>query len=259
REGARVEELDEARAARAAAARRLEDAERELGRTRRLYEGGAVSRQSWENAETAVRLARSEHERATARLRLLESGPRAETVAAQAAAVRQASAAAAQIEAALDNTVLRAPFDGVVTVRHRDVGEIVAPGVPVVSLLDPGDRWVRIYVQGDRVGRIGLGRRASITDDAHAGRRYEGEVVHIADEAEFTPRNVQTREERVKLVYAVRVAITGDPDYDLKPGLPVDVRVPPADTGDDAGGDTGSDAGGSHAGADIGRVPGDPR
>ena len=109
--------------------------------------------------------------------------------------------------------------------RHHEPGEIIGPGAPVVSVLDRDHRWVRIYVPEDRIGRLRIGQRASIASDTFHDRRYPGAVSAIASEAEFTPKTVQTREERVKLVYAVKVAITGDRDYQLKPGMPVDVSL----------------------------------
>ncbi|HEX9944680.1 MAG TPA: HlyD family efflux transporter periplasmic adaptor subunit, partial [Thermoanaerobaculia bacterium] len=123
------------------------------------------------------------------------------------------------------NLAVTAPFDGLVTVRHRQPGEIVPAGSPVLTLIDPADRWVRIYIKEDRVGSVRLGSRAAISSDTYPGKTYTGEVAFIASEAEFTPKNVQTTEERVKLVYAVKVRILGDPGYELKPGLPADVRL----------------------------------
>jgi HlyD family secretion protein len=110
-----------------------------------------------------------------------------------------------------------------VTIRHREPGESVSPGLPVLTVMDPEDRWVRIYVREDRIGEVSLGQTATISSDTYSDRTYSGEVVFIASEAEFTPRNVQTTEERVKLVYAVKVRITGDPSHDLKAGIPADV------------------------------------
>ena len=129
------------------------------------------------------------------------------------------------IDAALDHTVIVASFDGVVTVRHREPGEIVGPGAPVVTIMNTGDRWVRVYVREDRIGAVKLGSAASITTDTYANRSYRGRVRFIASEAEFTPKTVQTTEERVKLVYAVKVQITGDEGLDLKPGMPADVQI----------------------------------
>jgi HlyD family secretion protein len=110
-------------------------------------------------------------------------------------------------------------------VRHREVGEAVSPGAPVLTLLDPDDRWVRIYVREDQMGLVRLGLGAEIASDTYPDRVYAGEVVFIGSEAEFTPRNVQTAEERIKLVYPVKVRITGDPDFELKPGIPADVTL----------------------------------
>jgi HlyD family secretion protein len=141
------------------------------------------------------------------------------------AAVGQAEAAVAQIDAVLTNTTVVAPFDGIVTVRHREPGEVVGAGAPVLTVMNPRDRWVRIYLRQDVVGRVSLGDSATVTADAYPDRSYGGRVTYIASEAEFTPRNVQTTEERVKLVFEVWVAISSDPTFDLKPGLAADVVV----------------------------------
>ena len=129
-------------------------------------------------------------------------------------------------QAALDRTLLRAPFGGLVTERHREPGEVVAPGAPVLTVLDRDDRWVRIYVPEARLGAVRLGSPVTLRSDTFPGKAYRGEVAHVASEAEFTPRNVQTTEERTLLVYAVKVRIVGDAAYELKPGLPVDVELP---------------------------------
>ncbi|HSH46875.1 MAG TPA: HlyD family efflux transporter periplasmic adaptor subunit [Longimicrobiales bacterium] len=232
--GTRAEELAEARAAVEAVAERAANADRDLARADRLYEGGAVTRSSLEDARTAAAVAHAELERARQRLSALEAGPRQEQRAAQAARLRSAEAALARTAATLDDARVVAPFAGVVTIRHREPGETVQPGQPVVTLMDPADRWVRIYIPENRIGAVHLGQEATIGSDTYPDRSYTGRVVHIASEAEFTPRNVQTREERVKLVYAVRVAITDDSGMVLKPGIPADVVL----TLDDAARDT---------------------
>jgi HlyD family secretion protein len=223
--GFRPEEIAQARAALRGADQRVSDAERDRSRARNLFEGGAISRQALDREETALLLAEAEQDRVREQLRLLEAGPRAEQVAAQRAAVEQAAAALEQAATLLAYAEVRAPFPGLVVRRHREPGEIVALGLPVVSVSNPDDRWVRIYLPLEAAGRARLGQRAEIVMDSYPDRRYEGEVVFIADEAEFTPRNVQTREERVKLVYRLRVRIVGDTALDLKPGMPADVTL----------------------------------
>ncbi len=223
--GFRSEEIAQGRAALRAAERRLTNARRDLERTERLFEGGAVSRQTLDHQQMAFDLAKAEQESAAERLQILETGPRSERIAVQRAQLEQAEASVRQIEANLDNAVVKAPFSGVVSIKHREPGEIVQPGLPVLSVANPDDRWVRIYVREDQVGRISLGQEATLTADSYPQRTYRGRVTFIASEAEFTPRNVQTEEERVKLVYRVKVQITADPSYDLKPGLAADVRI----------------------------------
>lgn len=223
--GARSEDVAQARAGVRAAVERVESARREMDRARALHEGGAISREALDRATTAYELAEASLDQAREQLGAVESGPRSERIAAQRAAVGSAEAAIRQVDAALANAVVRAPFPGRVTIRHREPGETVQPGLPVLTVMDPDDRWVRIYIPEDRIGAVSVGQPARIASDTYPDREYAGRVVFIAREAEFTPRNVQTREERVKLVYAVRVQIIGDEELVLKPGVPADVLL----------------------------------
>ena len=221
--GSRPEEIQQARAARDAAMQRRKDAQQDLDRASELVKSGAVTQQSYDKAKIAYDLATSELRQAQEALRLVEAGPRRERVAAQRAQLATAQASLQGASAQLANMTIRAPFDGVVTVRHHEPGEIVAAGAAVLSLMNPDDRWVRIYVSESRIGAVRTGQQAQITSDTFKGRHYGGQVIYISSEAEFTPKNVQTQEERVKLVYAVKVRITDDPRFDLKPGMPADV------------------------------------
>jgi HlyD family secretion protein len=221
--GFRVEEIEEGRAALRQAEERRDDALRDRGRAERLHAGGGISQEMLDKAVTAHRVADAAVDQAQQRLQILEEGVRRERIAAQRASVRQAEAQVAQIEAAMRNSVVTVPFPGIITIKHKVPGETVSPGLPVLTLMDPEDRWVRIYVREDRIGEVSLGQGATIYSDTYPDRSYAGEVVFIANEAEFTPRNVQTTEERVKLVYAVKVRITDDPSHDLKAGIAADV------------------------------------
>lgn len=225
--GAPGEELAQGRAAVRAAARRAEEAGRELERARALHEGGAISRRELDRAVTARELAEASLDQARQQLAILQRGPRRERVAGQQAAVAAAEAVVAEVDARLADAVIRAPFAGRVALRHREPGETVQPGQPVVTVMNPEDRWVQIYLPEDRIGRVSIGQEATIRSDSYPDREYPGRISFIADEAEFTPRSVQTREERVKLVYEVRVRIVGDPELVLKPGVPADVTLGP--------------------------------
>jgi len=178
---------------------RLSDAQRDLERSTTLLAGGAIGQEAFDKAQLAFNVASSDR--------------------------AQARAAVQVIDAMLANMVIRASFDGVVAVRHHEPGETVPAGSPVLTVLNPDDRWVRIYIPERQIGAVHLGQKAAIRTDTYPDRRYAGEVTFIASQAEFTPRNVQTTEERVKLVYAVKVRIVGDPKFELKPGIPADVRL----------------------------------
>jgi len=223
--GSRLEEVAQARAGREAARKRLQDAQQDFDRTQELIRNQVVSQQTFDKARTALDVAKAQADQVEEQYRLVAAGPRRERIEAARAQAAQAEAALRAADAGLANMVIRAPFDGVVTVRHREPGEIVGAGSAVLSLMDRGDRWVRIYVSEARIGAVRTGQAASITSDTFKGRSYPGEVVYLSSEAEFTPKNVQTSEERVKLVYAVKVRITGDRDFELKPGMPADVRL----------------------------------
>jgi HlyD family secretion protein len=221
--GYRPEEISQAKAALRASEQRLADGTRDRTRARNLFQGGAISRQALDGAETAYALAEAERDRTRDQVTLLESGPRVEQIAAQRAVVAAARAGLEQADAALAFGEILAPFPGTVMRRLREPGEVVGAGMPVVTVSNPEDRWVRIYVREDEIGRVALGQPAEIRIDSYADRAFSGTVSFIASEAEFTPRNVQTKEERVKLVYRVKVRIVADTAVVLKPGLSADV------------------------------------
>lgn len=230
RRGFRPQEVAQGEAALAATRQRLEEARADHERATTLYAGDAISKKELDRSETALAAAESDYRRAAEQMEILREGPRSEQVAAQRAVLEQARAGTRQAEAALDDTTIRVPFAGVVTIRHRDPGETVGAGAPVITVMDPDERWVRIYVREDAIGRVHVGQPAEIRSDSWPGRGFEGEVVFIAQEAEFTPSNVQTEEERVKLVYEVKVRIADDPDGALKVGTPADVRLAPPES-----------------------------
>jgi len=221
--GSRAEDIARAEALLSVAEDRQEAARRDVERLRPLAQQELVSQQTFDHQETAADVAVGEADKAREELKLLRAGTRPERIAAQRAAVAEATATLARIDALLGQSTVTAPFGGVVTVRHREPGEAIQPGTPVLTLQNLSDRWVRAYVPGDEVGRLSLGQCAVITADAFAEREYAGVVSYISSVAEFTPRNVQSTKDRVRLVYEVRIRIVGDDAIDLKPGLPGDV------------------------------------
>lgn len=145
-----------------------------------------------------------------------------EQIAAAQAQVDAAAAALLVLQTQIDKLVVKAPSDGVVLTRSVEPGEVAAPGAPLFTLARLDDLTITVYVPEDRYGEVSLGEKVRVAVDSFPGETFEAVVTRIADQAEFTPRNVQTEEGRRTTVYAVELAVA-NPDGRLKPGMPADV------------------------------------
>jgi HlyD family secretion protein len=121
-------------------------------------------------------------------------------------------------------TLLSAPFDGVITVRQAELGEVVVPGTPVVTMADLDHIWLRAYLNETDVGKVSLGQEVVVTTDSRPNKQYGGRLSFIASKAEFTPKSVETHAERVTLVYRVKIDVA-NPTHELLPGMPADARI----------------------------------
>ncbi|MBI2462108.1 MAG: efflux RND transporter periplasmic adaptor subunit [Candidatus Rokubacteria bacterium] len=171
-----------------------------------------------------VEAARAELRAAQERLALLEAGPRPHQVEAARARVTEARAMLAQAQARLKETRIHAPLAGVVLRKNLEAGETATPGVPILTLVDPRDLWLRAYIPEPEIARVKVGQPARIMVDAFPARGFPGRLVEIASEAEFTPKNVQTQKERVNLVFRIKIAVE-NPEGTLKPGMPADAVI----------------------------------
>ena len=138
------------------------------------------------------------------------------------AGLSQAEAALSLLEIQIQKTIVYAPIDGIILSRNLEIGETVAPGVPLMVIGQLDDVELVVYVPEAQYGKIYLGQEVPITVDSFPGETFIGEVVHISDQAEFTPRNIQTEEGRRATVYAVKLQVP-NPKGKLKPGMPADV------------------------------------
>ena len=170
----------------------------------------------------AVALAEARLASAKANLEAAQAGPSQEQLAVAQAQVDTAQAALGVVQAQLDKVVLDAPTDGIVLERLVEPGEVVLPGRPLVTMGRLDNLTMTVYVPEDRYGEIKLGQTANLAVDSFPGETFTAKVIHIADEAEFTPRNVQTAEGRSSTVYAIKLAIE-NLEGKLKPGMPGDV------------------------------------
>jgi HlyD family secretion protein len=222
--GSRSEEIAQAEAALAAAeadARRLADDYRRMDA---LYRKEVIPRRELDAARAGQETSQARVREAREALALVRKGPRRERIDQARARYRAAEGALALAQNRLEYTTLCAPLAGLVLAKNIEPGEQVAPGTPVVTIGNIADTWIRAYINETDLGRVKTGQKVRVTSDTWPGRVYDGTVSFIAQEAEFTPKNVQTEKERVKLVYRIKVTVP-NPAMELKPGMPVDGEI----------------------------------
>jgi multidrug resistance efflux pump len=176
------------------------------------------------SAEAQFKIAAAGVGVAAAKLDELKAGPMPEEVKVAEAQVAQAKAAIAILQAQINKMTLVSPIDGVVTSRSAHAGEAAVAGATLLTMAKLDEVNLTIYVPEDKLNRVYLGQAVEVQVDSFTGRAFPGTVSHISQQAEFTPRNVQTQEERVNMVFAVRVRLP-NPEHLLKPGMPADAVI----------------------------------
>lgn len=161
---------------------------------------------------------------AQASLDALLAKPTPEEVAVAQAHVSQAEAALGMLQIQMEKMTLYSPLSGLVSNRSIHVGETASPGATLMTVANLDEVKLTVYIPENRYGRIQLGQSVTVEVDSFPRKAFQGEVTYIASQAEFTPRNVQTKEERVNTVFAVKILIP-NPDHDLKPGMPADATI----------------------------------
>jgi len=222
--GSRPQEIQQAMATVDQAEAERHKAEKDYQRAEALFGKEVVSAQYLDTARKTYDLAVAQHNKALEALSLVREGPRKEVIKGSGDRVLQAKAALQLSIERLHDSIIYAPASGVVLQKNVEPGETVASGLPVYTIGDLAKPWIKVYIKEDKLGLVKLGQKAEITTDSYPGKKYEGTVTYISSEAEFTPKNVQTREERVKLVFGVKVSVQNLND-ELKPGMPADVKI----------------------------------
>jgi len=202
----------------------LEQKKLDNDRAQRLFAKDEISAQDRDRSATALKRAQAIFEGSLQRYNQAVEGSRKEDIAIAQANLKQAGANLGLSQVNLSYTVLRAPSAGVVTVRQAELGEVVSPGSPVVTLADLDHIWLRAYISETDLGRIAWGQSATVTTDTFPGKRYPGHISFISSTAEFTPKSVQTNKERVTLVYRIKIDIDNS-NHELKPGMPADAHI----------------------------------
>lgn len=222
--GSRPEEIAQAAAAHDLARAQERQEKADLRRKKELSQQKVISTRDLDLAQTAQQVAAARVREAEERLRLLRKGPRQETIDQARARVEQSREALHLAETRLTYATLSAPISGVVLSENLEPGEYAAAGMPVVTIGDLENVWLRAYVNETDLGRVRVGQTACLRTDTYPDKAYPGRLSFIASEAEFTPKSVQTREERVKLVYRIKIDVP-NPGMELKPGMPADAEI----------------------------------
>ena len=253
--GSRPQEKEEATAAVAAAQSQYDQAKKDWDRAQTLYKNDDISTSQYDQFHARFQNAEANLKQVKEHAGLVEAGPRAETIEAASAQVERARAglrvgqansietrrreqdivarqsdierAKAQIaliDSQLADTIAVSPINGMVLVKAADVGEILAPGSSVVTVGDIEHPWLRAYIREQDLGRIKVGDKVKVTTDSYRDRTYDGRVSYISSEAEFTPKQIQTSEERVKLVYRIKIDVD-NPRHELKSNMPADAEI----------------------------------
>ena len=202
----------------------LENFQTEYQRLENLVESGAVSRQSFDNIKASLNEAKARLATAMEGQKLARAGFRSEDIAAARADLRAAQARSASARTRLEDTLCKAPDNGIILTRVQEPGAIVGAGQTVLTLSLDSPLWIRAYVEEPYLGLIRPGMTAKIFTDSRPQQPFLGQVGYISPEAEFTPKTVQTEKLRTQLVYQVRI-IVADPDHGLRQGMPVTVKL----------------------------------
>jgi HlyD family secretion protein len=253
--GSRPQEIEEARASVEESRSQYQQAQQDWARAQVLYKTDDISTAQFDQYRSRFDATSAALNQAEQRLALVIEGPRKEEIEAaraqvaqaranlqlieaaslelkrleqeldtRKAQVEQARAQVAVVDAQLGDSVAPAPVNGVVLVKSAEVGEVLAAGTTFLTIGEMDHPWLRAYIGEQDLGRVKLGAKVKVTTDSFPGKVYWGRVTFISSEAEFTPKQIQTPEERVKLVYRIKVEVE-NPQYELKLNMPVEAEV----------------------------------
>jgi HlyD family secretion protein len=253
--GSRKQDIQQAEAGVNDAKAQLEFARSDWARMQTLFKNEDISRQQYDQSRSKFDSAQAMLHQAEEKLSLVKEGPRQEDIAAARAEVARAQAAVKTAEAnrielkrkeqelgarkaeiersraqegisasQLDDTEVATPIDGVVLVKSAEPGEVLAAGTTILTIGDLEHPWLRAYINETDLGRIKLGQKVKLTTDSFPGKAYNGVISFISSDAEFTPKQIQTKEERVKLVYRIKIDVDNK-SHELKSNMPVDAEI----------------------------------
>jgi len=202
----------------------LKQAQNDFERAKQLLETNTIPRQQYDDALTRYELTQNQLNTAKENLRRIKNIVRPEEIQSLKATLKASKISTDLIRKNIEDCTVKSPVDGIVSKKLSEAGEYLTPGASVLSISDLQTVDLYIYITEEDLGKIKLGQKAEVKTDSFKDRIYSGEVIFISPEAEFTPKNIQTQEDRTKLVFKVKIKIP-NPDYTLKSGMPADAKL----------------------------------
>jgi HlyD family secretion protein len=224
RNGARKEDISLAESSLNQAQVNYDQAKSDLERLRKLYQTQTITKKQYDDAVSRFNLMNDQLSAANENYAKIKNFARPEEIKQAEAKFNQSLAGSDLIKKNINDSYIVSPLNGLVVKKYLEIGETVSPMSSLVKISDLTNVELYIYVTELELGKIKLGQKAEVTVDAFKNKKFDGKVTYISPEAEFTPKNIQTKDERTKLVFAVKIELP-NPDFDLKSGMPADARI----------------------------------
>lgn len=222
--GARSEDLKMAEELKKQAEANLRSAEKDFNRAKRLFDEKSITEKQWEDAKTRYELAMANFRQAEENLKKIKRGARKEEIELARAKLKEVLALLDSVEKRIRECEILSPMDGIVSVKLREKGEMVSPGTPIVKILNTEKVYLYVYIPERDLGMVKVGDYAEVSVDSFPEKKFIGKVVFISPEAEFTPKQIQTEDERTKLVFKAKIELENK-DGIFKVGMPADAFI----------------------------------
>ena len=224
RNGARKEDISMVESSLKQAQSNYDQAKNDLERLQKLYQTQTITKKQYDDAVTRFNLMNDQLSSAKENYHKIRNFTRPEELKQAEAKLNQSIASADLIKKNINDSYIVSPLNGIVVKKYFEVGESVSPMSSLVKISDLTNVELYIYVTEIELGKVKLGQKAEVSVDAFKDKKFEGKVTYISPEAEFTPKNIQTKDERTKLVFAVKIELP-NPDFELKSGMPADAKI----------------------------------
>lgn len=222
--GARKEDISLAESSLKEAQVNYDQAKSDMDRLQKLYQTQTITKKQYDDAVSHYDITKDQLSSAKENYAKIKNYARPEEIKQAEAKLNQSLASADLIKKNMNDSYIVSPLNGIVVKKYFEVGETVSPMSSLVKISDLTNVELYIYVTELELGKIKLGQKAEVSVDAFKNKKFDGKVTYISPEAEFTPKNIQTKDERTKLVFAVKIEIP-NPDFELKSGMPADARI----------------------------------